>query len=301
MRAYDLVHIHALFSYPSNIAAWIAGKLGVPYVIRPLGVLNRWGMTNRRPGLKRLSFAAIESRLLANAAAVQFTSAQEQSEAEDLYRHKRPVVIPNPIVQTRIDKDSLAQADKELDAVVDGRRMILFLSRIHPKKGIELLIPAFAKLYPDHPATVLVIAGDGTPALTSRLKDLARSLLPGNAVYFASFVRESRKQALLDRADVFVLPSYSENFGVAAVEAMACGVPVVVTDQVGIHPAIAAHEAGCVVSCQVNEIARTIDKLLRNPTLRSEMGQRGRQLVAMEYSADAVAGKLLTLYSSVLS
>ncbi len=97
VRDYDVIHIHALFSYPSIVAAWFATLARVPYLVRPLGVLNRWGMNHRRPWLKRLSFYFIESRVLKNAAGVQYTSGQESAEAAQLGTRHLPLLIPNPV------------------------------------------------------------------------------------------------------------------------------------------------------------------------------------------------------------
>lgn len=94
---YQLIHIHAVFSYCSNMAAYIASRLGVPYVVRPLGVLNRWGMEDRRPWLKRLSFALIERHVLKNAAFIHYTAEQERAEAAQCGFEDRPMIIPNPV------------------------------------------------------------------------------------------------------------------------------------------------------------------------------------------------------------
>jgi len=97
VRDYDLVHIHAVFSYCSTVAAWIAAARGVPYIIRPLGVLNQWGMRNRRPWLKKISFRLIDRFVLEHAAAIQYTSISEQREAEELPFHTPGVIVPNPV------------------------------------------------------------------------------------------------------------------------------------------------------------------------------------------------------------
>src|SRR5581483_7423217 len=94
---YDLIHIHALFSYTSNAAAAIARAKGIPYAIRPLGVLNRWGMEHRRPGLKKLSFALIERPLLRDAAFIHYTAEQERVEAAECGFRDKPMIIPNPV------------------------------------------------------------------------------------------------------------------------------------------------------------------------------------------------------------
>ena len=138
---YDVIHIHALFSYPSSVAAWCAKLKRVPYIVRPLGVLNNWGMSHRRPKLKRLSLRWIDGRILRDAAAVQFTSEQESAEAAQLGVRHIPLQIPNPV-------DLLAEAEtpgafRSAHPTLAGKTVILFLSRIDPKKGIDLLLDGF--------------------------------------------------------------------------------------------------------------------------------------------------------------
>src|SRR6185295_13891083 len=128
------------------------------------------------------------------------------------------------------------------------------------KKGIDLLLPAFAQMRLKYSEAVLVIAGDGDRNLLGELKAQAHQLGLGDEVLWVGFLQGQIKRDALADADVFVLPSYSENFGVAVVEAMACGVPVIVTDQVGIHPAIAEADAGLVTECSIPELREALIK-----------------------------------------
>jgi glycosyltransferase involved in cell wall biosynthesis len=140
VRDFDVVHIHALFSYSSIAAGFIARRQGVPYIVRPLGVLSRWGMQNRRPVLKALSFRMLESQILGNASAIHYTTKIEQCEAEasfPILKTVKSIVVPLPVV-TKQGGDAGRFFDKFPAA--KGRPIILFLSRIDPKKGIELLL-----------------------------------------------------------------------------------------------------------------------------------------------------------------
>ena len=135
---FDLVHIHALFSFAALPASYWAARRGVPYVVRPLGTLNEWGMTNRRPWLKRVSFRVIESRILKHAALVHYTSDQERREAEALGVVSASVVIPNAVPQPSTAASS--GAFRRRYPQLHGRRIILFLSRLDQKKGLDLLL-----------------------------------------------------------------------------------------------------------------------------------------------------------------
>lgn len=295
MRSYSLVHIHALFSYASNAAAWIARARGVPYIIRPLGLLNRYGMERRRPWLKAASFRLCERPMLEHAAAVQYTTEQEQAEAEVLGFAARPVIIPNPV-----DAPVAAEAGRfrARHPETQGKLLVLFLSRIDEKKGLDLLIPAFAQLRREAPEARLAIAGSGPETLVSRLKELAERHGVAGQVLWLGFVEGQAKAELLRDADVFVLPSYSENFGVAVVEAMQQGVPVVVSDQVGLHREITAHEAGLVTPCGVGALGETLTRLALQPETRGVLAARGR-VFAGQFATAEVCARLQGLYERV--
>lgn len=289
---YDVIHIHGLFSYPNTTAAWIARHRRIPYVIRPLGVLNAWGMVNRRPGLKRLSYRLIEQPILARAAAIQFTSEQEKQEAEALGLCPQSWIIPNPVP---MEFDASGQEPKSRS----GCR-ILFLSRIDRKKGLDLLIRAFARVRIQFRGAELTIAGSGDEVLTGELRRLAAELGVEDSIHWAGFVAAAAdKQRLFAEADVFVLPSYSENFGVAVVEAMAAGLPIVISDQVGIHTEVTARRAGLVAPCRPERIAAEIERLLRDPALGLSLSHNAMLLAKERYSVAAVCAEVETMYRQI--
>lgn len=294
VNTYDLVHIHALFSFPSTVASWAAQAGSVPYVVRPLGILNRWGVTQRRPFLKRMSFRLCERRILNGAAAVQYTSAQERLEAEELGFSAPASIIPNP-VEVGSPQGFLRTKYPQLT----GKFVVLFLSRLDPKKGLDLLLPAFQRMQRALPDAVLVIAGTGAPQLEASMKALARDLGLVDHVLWLGFVDGPDKWSAYVESDLFVLPSYSENFGVAAVEAMAFERPVVVSDQVGIHGEIASRQAGLVTPCDVNALSASLIRLAEDPDLRRRMGRNGKQLARSTFSTEAVCRSLIRLYENV--
>jgi len=297
---YDLIHIHTLFSYCSNAAAWVARRKGIPYIIRPLGVLNRWGMNKRRPWLKRLSFVLLEKKLLAGAACVQYTADQERIEASELGFSHTPVVIPNPVEISKAPRGELRGRFRARYPQLAGRRIVLFLSRIDRKKGLDLLIPAFNQVVARHPEAVLVIAGDGDRGLVETLQRHAHELGVDNSVVWTGFIGGDNKFEALADADVFVLPSYSENFGIAVVEAMAMGVPVVLTDQVAIHREVSGCSAGLVTQAAVGPLAKGILYLLSPEGGDTAMGQNAAKLARSCFDAGIVIQKLIQMYRDVL-
>src|ERR1035437_3462857 len=298
---YDLVHCHAIFSFPSDAGAWLAAKRHVPYVLQPHGILNRWGMEVRRPLLKRLVYQLFVRQLLEKAAAIHYTSTQEKAEAENLgFQSRGSAVIPNP-VETEVDPDRFRGRFRSLHPEFADKGLVLFLSRLDEKKGLDLLVPAFAKVVAARPETILVIAGSGSPAFEASVRNLVREFGIVDHVYWAGFLSSDFKAAAFCDADVFVLPSYSENFGVAPVEAMAFGIPVVVSDQVGICGDILEAGAGEVVHCDAGEIAAAVRRLMSAPLLRAEMGTRGTALARGRFSRQAVIQQVVRLYRSILT
>jgi len=294
---YDLVHIHALFSFAATAGAFWAARRGVPYLVRPLGVLNTWGIQNRRPFLKRLSLCLIERRILANAAAAHFTSEQERCEAELVAPGTRGVVIPNPVATLGVDQKPRIEALLSKYPELAGKRIVLFLSRVDPKKGLDLLLDGFAKIRAARQDAALVVAGNGDEGFVARLREQAQRLGVQRDVIWAGFLEGEEKRAMFSAADVFVLPSYSENFGIAVVEAMASGLPVIVSDQVGIHHDVKRAGAGLVVRCDANEVQQALVQMLGSQAVRDQMAQNARRL-AEEYSPAAVTARLLETYQS---
>jgi glycosyltransferase involved in cell wall biosynthesis len=298
---YDLVHIHALFSYTTLPAALFAARRGVPYIVRPLGTLGRLGMHQRRPWLKHISFYLIERHILGGAAAIHFTSEQERSEAAELGVDERTIVLPMGIDLQPFAHLPAAGWIRERAPHLAGRTIVLFLSRLDPKKGLDILLRAFADLRSRQPNIGLVLAGTGEPQFVAGLRREATRLGIEGDIFWAGFLGGAEKLAALASADLFVLPSYSENFGVSVVEALAGGLPVVISDSVGIHNEVAMAGAGAVVSCRVDMLTTTLARLVNYKSLRQSMAAAGRRLARDQFSVEKMTTRLIETYASVLS
>jgi glycosyltransferase involved in cell wall biosynthesis len=179
-----------------------------------------------------------------------------------------------------------------------GAPVLLFLSRIDRKKGLDLLLAAFAHVREKHAEATLVVAGDGDPAFIATLKRQSQRLGLDASILWAGFLQGPDKLAALADADIFVLPSYSENFGVAVVESMAAGLPVIVSDQVGIHREIATAEAGLVVPCSAEALALALETMIADPSLRAAMGAKAMEL-SRKFSTEIIARQLSEIYERV--
>jgi len=300
------------------MAARIARKKSVPYIVRPLGVLNRWGMENRRRIPKLVSFRLVELPILLHAAVIHYTSETERMEAgqlnEKLARHSA-VVIPLPIEQRAWSKEQRAKSGQQFLVRfprVRGKRVVLFLSRIDPKKGIELLLEAFAIVREKEKDVALVIAGDGEKSYVRELRERARRLFGSSAGGNARPTREEEeeegaiiwtghlsgemKAAALAAATIFVLPSYSENFGIAAAEAFAAGLPCVLSENVGLSDEAQLTCAALVTKCDITELASAITTLMLDPEKRARMGKAARQFASERLSLERIGRQLQQEY-----
>jgi glycosyltransferase involved in cell wall biosynthesis len=295
---FDVVHIHALFSFSSTTAAHATRRHRVPYIVRPLGVLNRWGLENRRAFLKQISLRLVELPILRDAAAIHYTSEAEKLEASRIsntIRSQKSAVIPLPIEVAKGNPGDFRQRFPQ----VAGRRVILFLSRIDEKKGIELLLNAFADVRRQISDTVLVVAGNGAANYVQKLSERAKSLAIADAVIWTGHLDGAIKWGAFAAADLFVLPSYSENFGVAVAEALAHGLPVVTTDRVGLAKEIRAANAGIIVAPDSTEIARALTALLEDPHRLQLVSMNGRKLSQTRFSLEYVGTTLSNLYREI--
>jgi glycosyltransferase involved in cell wall biosynthesis len=298
MSDFHVVHVHALFSFFPVVAAAMAARRRIPYVVRPLGTLNYWGLCHRRRHLKRLSLKFIEGPLLRRAAAIQFSSDQEFAEARAATDVTRGVVIPNPVdFGGAVGASSARFVARHPE--LQGRRIVLFLSRIDEKKGLQVLIGAVSRLKESLPEVALVIAGDGPGRLAARLRYQAASLGIETDTFWVGFLAGQEKWDAFAAAEVFVLPSFSENLGVAVIEAAASGTPVLLTEGVALHERVTGAEAGLVVRCDEAELTLALERLLADGELRRTLGRNGRRL-AEDFGPEVIGERLVSLYEQVV-
>lgn len=292
---YDLVHIHALFSFTTPVAAWAAHRAGVPYVIRPLGTLNRYGMSRRRHWLKRLSLRFLEGPVLRRAAAVHFTSEAEAAEARQLGIPMKEALIPLG-VEPRAAK---AAPGSSILAEAGDRPCVLFLSRLDAKKNLEGLLEALALLAPEIPR--LIVAGGGAADYVAALKQRAESLGIGRRVTWAGHVEGAAKAAAFAAADVFALPSFSENFGIAAAEALAAGLPCLLGEGVAIAKDVVEAGAGVSTGTDPRSIADGLSRMIASEEGLAAMAANARELAQERFSVQAMGAGLKQLYTDILN
>ncbi|MBL9133137.1 MAG: glycosyltransferase [Verrucomicrobiaceae bacterium] len=297
VREYDVIHVHAIFSFASAAAIAAASDAGVPCIVRPLGVLNTWGMTQRRRLTKKLSFNWLDRPLINSAAAMHYTSVQERDEAARLALAPAPEVIPLGVDLHEFDELPSENVFLDQFPAAAGRQRIFFLSRIDVKKGIELLLHAYAKArsFFTQPAC-LVIAGRGQPAYEEQLRTLATRLGIASDIVWTGHLQGHVKLSAFAAATLFVLPSQSENFGIALLEAMAAGCPCLSTPEVALATDVAPSQAVELVPQDIDAWSAALLRMLGDPEYAHRLGLRAHEVARTTYSLEAMGRALHALY-----
>ena len=298
-KEFDLIHIHGVYRFPQAIAAYYARRNGIPYIVSPHGSLDPFMLYRRTRQLRRLGYQhLVVQRLLNNASAVQYTSEEEMILAQPLKLKAPTVIIPNGLESSKYENFTTYGKFREKYAL-DDKRIILHLGRLNFVKGLDILVRAFSQVVSAREDAYLVLAGPDNEGDAEQVKGwLAQEGVEDKAI-FAGILQGVDKLAALKDADIFALPSYSESFGIVVIEAMACGLPVVISDKVKIWREVERERAGLVTRCDADEVARAIVYLLDNPDYRQEMAEAGKALVSKDYRWDSIIHALLEAYRDV--
>jgi glycosyltransferase involved in cell wall biosynthesis len=289
---FDLVHIHAVFLLPLRAAARHAMRAGVPYIMTPRGMLVRDLINRKNRWIKRLWIELVERKSLAYASGLHVTAELEADELQAMgLAVPATACIPNGVEFPAAPAPLSAGPFASLPP-----GYALFLSRISWKKGLDRLITAW-QWVPDLP---LVIVGNDDENYQPKLEQLARSLGLAERVKFLGPASDAHKWALYANAEVFILPSHSENFGNVVAEAMAMGCPVIISAQVGIASLVQAGGCGVVCDCEPRELAAVVRAQLSDPQRRRAMGARGKQLVLRKLGWNAVAAQAEQFYCRII-
>ena len=292
----DVVHIHGLWEEINHRAARSAQTQGTPYLVRPCGMLDPWSLSQGR--LKKQVYLAWRLRRNLNgAAALHFTSDLERDGASPLQLRPSVLVEPNGVDLDEFSAPSRPNSFRARFGLSAEQPLALFMGRLHVKKGLDLLIPAFARL--DSKDAVLVIAGPDADGYRAHVEaDVAAHGLE-KRVIFAGMLQGADRVAAFRDADIFVLPSYQENFGIVVVEALAAGTPVIVSDAVNIHRQISAAGVGSVVPLEVEALSQELMRWLQDPALRAKASHHAREFVQRNFDWNTIAQRWAQHYAEL--
>ena len=287
IREWDLVHVTALFSFSSAAAMALARRARVPAVLSPQGTLMPWALGSKR-WKKAPYFELVERKNVLSAAGVHATSEEEEREILRNVPGARTFVVPNGV-----------DLPEELPDVPRERARIVFLGRIHPVKGFDVLVPALARVAARRPDVETLIAGPDEDGEQGRVEALLARVTPRPRVKFLGPVYGKDKQELLASATVLVLPSHGESFGIVVAEALAAGTPVVVSKACPWR-ILEERGAGAWVENTPERVAEALLAILDDPAAARRMGEAGR-VVARGFGWDAIAKRMIGHYEAIVA
>ena len=306
-----LIHDHGLWLPSNHRAAGWARESGIPRIVSPRGMLEPWAL-NHRKWKKRLAWWLYQRRDLHTAVALHATAPSEEAQFRKLGLKMPVFVIPNgvalPKEASRVEgRESMAEGGKTEKPKVKGGNQItpqanqktaLFLSRIHPKKGLPMLVEAWARVRP--PGWRMRVIGPDELGHRAEIAALVEAAGLGNCWNLEGEADDSGKWEAIAGADLFILPTYSENFGISIAEALAGGLPVITTTGAP-WGGLLDHGCGWWVEPSVDELTRSLAEATSTPieSLR-EMGARGRKWVAHEFSWKGIAQSMIKAYKTMV-
>ena len=297
---YDVMHIHSLWNSVVYYARRAAVRRGIPIVLRPCGMMSDYTWS-RRPLLKYGYWWLRERGDVSSSAAIHCTS---DAEAAEVRGHKvvrgTIQVIPNGVESAAFTVPRTAgELRRRVGSMADGKRLLLFLSRLHPKKGIvDLLLPALAAIGSN---SVLAIAGGPdihAPGHDDEIRTAIAALGLTDRVAMLGNIEPAERWSLFDDADAFVLPSHSENFGIVVAESMARGCPILVTSGVQSHEHVSAARAGVVVEPNVGSVLEGLKALAGMD--REDAAKRSRDYAAQHFDWNRIAERTIAMYESII-
>ncbi len=293
LQRFDLVHIHSVFNHVPMATARYCRKRGLPYIVRPCGILSAYGMGRRR-WAKAISLRWVEIPALRAAAAIHVTSTAERTDIEAL--------VPGPLrfaeIPLGIEAGPTGVARRWLNRhprLETATLRLLFLSRVDPKKNLEALIDALTLL----PSEVhLSVCGHGEADYYRHLQQRAMDRGVADRIVWAGHIQGQDKADALAAADLFVLPSFAENFGIAAAEALLAGLPVIAGHGVALSTDVTGAGAGLAVAPNHEAVAAAILQLI-DPRIRAHAADAAVKLANERFSPAAMATKLVRLYRQI--
>ncbi|AQG79670.1 glycosyltransferase [Spirosoma montaniterrae] len=298
IHEFDVIHCHGLWHF-GTLAPFMLDRR-VAKVITIHGVLDRWTYAHNN-WKKRIIDTLAQKAFLRRADLVQINNTDER---EDLlrylgYQHPNVAIIPNGVKMSDFVQLPAKGTFRQKFGLPASKKLVLFMSRLNEKKGLDLLLPGFRDYVRQHPDTVLALAGsdDGYKAATEQF--IAQHNL-GNSIKLVGMLTGDDKKAALADADLFTLPSYSEGFSMAVLEAMAAGTPALVSDRVGFGETIRQHEAAGLVELTPEGVRAGLERMLGDDALRQRVSQNATALLRAQYDIDIVAKQLLDEYEKVL-
>ncbi|MBE9196776.1 glycosyltransferase [Synechocystis sp. LEGE 06083] len=296
VKEYDLVHTNAVFSLNNLPAYWACQCHQIPYIVTPRGMLEPWALAYKAQ--KKLAyFKLLERPALQKASAIQVLAKSEAERIQPLQLNSPLVTVPNGIHCHHFAPPASAEPFRKQFPHLRDKQLILFLGRIDPKKGLDLLAPAFAQVHQQFPNSHLIIAGPDNIGYLPTAQKLFQDVGGQDAVTFTGILNGDLKYSALAAASVYVAPSYSEGFSISILEGLASGLPCVFTDACNFPE---ASDVAKIVPVDFQQIAQALHWCFANPEEAKAMGQQAREFIFEHYTWDKIAANLVQIYDAII-
>lgn len=299
VQDYDLIHTNAVFSLPNLPAHWACQWHRIPYIMTPHGMLEPWALSYKG-SKKRWYFRLFGRSALNSASAIHSTASLEAKNLQKLNLKSPVILIPNGIHKSNFDNLPSPEIFLQRFPYIRGKKIILFLGRIDPKKGLDLLSSAFSHVCKSFSETHLVVAGPDNIGFLPIAKQYFLEAGCIDAVTFTGMLTGDLKFAALAAANLYVAPSYSEGFSMSILEGMASGLPCVITTGCNFPEAAAANVVYEVIPT-VEQISNALSQCLQDPDGAKATGNRARQFIFENYTWNRIAARLIDVYTAILN
>ncbi|REA63109.1 glycosyl transferase family 1 [Dyadobacter luteus] len=294
---YDVIHMHGIWHFGSLAPFLIPNKAVLVITIH--GLLDHWAVEHSK-WKKKLVTILYQKRLLGKADLIQINNTDEEQDVIRYlgYRPKNMAIVPNGMKLSEYTQLPAKGIFRQKYNISPEQQVILFMGRLNIKKGLDLLLPAFLKVYQQIPNAILILAGpdDGYQRETEEF--IEKNKLHNRVKLVGMLTDSDKKEALAD-ADLFVLPSYSEGFSIAVLEAMTSGVPALVSDRVGFGDYIKKHNAAFLTALKPESVAEGLLKILQDSSYARLIANNAYNMVVENFDIKVVANQLLEEYKKV--
>lgn len=295
---FDIVEVHCVWSLAAVKVMRTCIKLQKPYLLRSHGSLDPFDLA-KRSLLKRVLGPLVLKKLFGHAAGIVCTAELEADRLVTYGANPQTFVLPLPVPLSNVKTDR--NGFRIQHHIPADAQVVLFMSRIDYKKGLEFLIPALAKLKEVNTKLWFVMAGSGTAHYSSQIGKMIEHFGIRSWTTQLGYVTGQDKQNAFAAADIFALPSLNENFGIVNIEAMHAKLPLLISDEVYIHKEIGNAGAGVICQPSIDSVFISLQKMLGDKSRLDAMGQRGHELVQRQYLPKAATQELVSLYRHVLA
>jgi glycosyltransferase involved in cell wall biosynthesis len=297
IHEYDVVHMHGIWHFGS-LAPFLIPNNAVK-VITIHGLLDTWAVAHSK-WKKQLVTLLYQKRLLGKADLIQINNTDEEKDVERYlgYRPKNMVIVPNGMKLSEYENLPVKGLFRAKHNISADQKMVLFMGRLNIKKGLDLLLPAFLQVHEALPDAVLILAGPDDGYLTETEQFIKKNGL-GSKVKLVGMLTDTVKKEALSDADIFVLPSYSEGFSIAVLEAMTSKVPALVSDRVGFGDYIKKYNAAYLTPLTTEGVATGLLKILQDRHYANDLAKSAYSMVTENFDIKVVANQLLEEYKKV--